>query len=380
MQIWDEIVIGGGVVGASVAYHLAAGGSTVHLVEATAVGQGSTVASVGGLRSVHRHPLEAALSLESVEGFDRLEHDAGVDLGFRPAGQLLLAGSDARADALRAGLANAERLGVDARELTPTEVKVLVPDLDAEAVQSASFAPGDRWCAHPEAAATAYAKLAVARGAAVSENCRVLAVMHDAHGVVVETNVGVLRARSVIVAAGAWFRRLLEPLGVDLAAWAYPRHVYRVSTESPAALGPVAVFQDDDLYLRTEDDGTRLVVVGQSEQTTTDVTHDPSRFEEVRRRIQHRCRSQVTGVTHAWSGLRCLTPDRRAIVGPIPDQPGLWAAVGFSGHGFMHAPAVGQHLAARLLDGDWGGLNLDELRPDRFDPHVPPPVSAPGHQ
>jgi glycine/D-amino acid oxidase-like deaminating enzyme len=143
---------------------------------------------------------------------------------------------------------------------------------------------------------------------------------------------------------------------------------------------PIVVFQDEDLMLR-HDGQIVTLICGLREQSTLDSSLAPDQLSVVRERVIRRVDPGGAVLSSLWSGIRAMTPDRRALIGRVPGVPGAWCAIGFSGHGIMHAPAVGFAMAEWLRTGSSQRFNLSPLAPDRLGSAVsPPPVLEPGHQ
>jgi sarcosine oxidase subunit beta len=375
-------VIGGGIVGAGIAYHLAHRGARgVLLFEAAAVGQASTRHSIGGIRSVFADRLEVALSTFSLRAFHELETQAGADFGFRACGYLLLAISAARRRMLLAAAAQAGRQGVPVDVLSRRGLARLIPGVVTADVTAAVLSSADGWMPDPSRPAVAYASLAARRGVTILEHTRVARIRPAGRGFVIESGSRRWPVDCAVLAVNAYAQTLLRALKVHLPCHPYPRHAFAI-TPPPRGLNPampVTVFQDEDILLRADGPGL-TAVCGLRERSTQDLALAAHRRREVRRRLARRIDLNGKRVQSAFSGLRGMTPDRRALVGPVPGLPGLWCAIGFSGHGFMHAPAIAHAVADVLLRGRCEEFDLSPLDPGRFgDIADAPPVLEQRH-
>lgn len=376
-------VIGGGIVGTSIAYHLgAAGESKVVVFEADQIGAGSTARAVGGVRTLFPHQLEAALSVYSLRAFARLQERTARRFGLRRCGYLLLASSVRRAGTLQESAELAAKLGVRVEEISNPRILDLVPQVWVGDVQKAVFSPDDVCIEDPTAPALAYADLAAQHGVNIREHCPITTVRTVSDGFELVAGSELWRAERIVIALNAFAGTLLTQLGVRLASYPYPRHVFWLQPP-PAGLNPgmpMTVFQDEDLLLR-HDESRMTSICGFNEESRLDYDFDPSRFGYLRERLARRIALDGMEVRHAWSGLRGMTPDRRAVVGPLPGIPAAWCAVGCNGHGFMHAPAIGLAVAEMVREKSPRTFDLSPLDPQRFaNPFGPPPALEPGHQ
>ncbi|TVR08246.1 MAG: FAD-binding oxidoreductase [Salinarimonadaceae bacterium] len=377
-------VLGAGVVGSATAWFLAKRGrGQVLLFDSGAVGAGSTARSVGGIRSIFAHRLEMELSRFSLAAFRELaaEHPRAA---FTGCGYLLLAADPERARRQDAVIDMARDLGVQVDDVAPADLDRIIPGVSHEGIVRALHSPQDGYIAEPEAAARAYADRAVATGrVSMFEHTPVRHVMpRHGGGFEIDTAGGPIGVDAIVIALNAFAGPILEGLGHRLASYPYPRHVFAVdpAPERMASGMPITVFQDGDLMLRH--DGGRITCIVGTAQASSDTIPDISAELPVfRERIAQRLDLSRATVSHAWSGLRALTPDRRALVGALPGHPGAWCAMGFSGHGFMHAPAIGLALSEMVMDGECRSFDMAELRPDRFGEaaQAPPVLTAHHH-
>jgi sarcosine oxidase subunit beta len=294
---------------------------------------------------------------------------------------LLLASSPGRVQALTQAATHAAALGIPFEQPSGTDVGRLAPGLHVDDIQKAVFSPGDGCILQPAGPAFAYAELAARSGVSIMEEVEILEIAREPDGFVLRSGDHRCHAEHVVIATNAFAGPILERLGVRLPSYPYPRHVFSLAP-APAELRlemPIVVFQDEDLMLRH--DGQMITLVcGMQEQSTLDPHLDPERLGIVRERLSRRVATRNAMVSHIWSGVRAMTPDRRALIGLVPGFESMWCAIGFSGHGIMHAPAIGLAIAEWICTGRSQRFDLTALAPDRLGPVTgPAPVLVPGH-
>lgn len=370
-------VLGAGVVGASIAYHLAeAGQRDVLLIERGQIGQASTAQSVGGVRSLFRHRLDIEMSRYSRAAYQQIADATSVNLTFRQVGYLMIGRTEERARTLSQMADEAEAVGVPVERLLPDAVRERVPGLDVSDATCAILSPSDGYFTEPRLLAVAYAQRAQALGVTVMENAPVQAVTRQGAAFSLTLAGQVITAKQIVIALNAFASPILQSLGVSLASYPYPRHVFEL-TPPPAPLSatmPLTIFSDDDLMFRH--DGNRLLCIcGTPETSTQALDFDAARLPGIAERMGKRVETGAVSLRHAWSGLRAMTLDRQPLIGRVPDVDGAWCAIGFSGHGIMHAPAVGLALTQTILGDSTAYFDLQPFDPRRAaNPQHPPPV------
>lgn len=363
------VVIGGGVVGCSIAYHLARRGQRdVLVVEREAVGSGTTSKAAGGIRAQFPTETEIRFSLESIRVFERFEEEFGVDPGYRKIGYLFLISDETDLRGFESRIAVQRRLGVDVRVITPQDAQALIPALRIDDLIAAVWGPGDGM-AGPAEVTNAFARRARDLGARIAEGVEVTAIdvaAGRARGV--RTTGGDVAAPVVVNAAGPTAARIGRLAGVEVAVLPRRRHIF-FTEPFPELPGPVPLTNDraTGFYFRKEMEQV-LLSPGDVEDTgeDTNVPVDWGRVEETVdkaiRRLPILERARIAG---GWAGLRPLTPDEHAIIGWAPGVDGFFLAAGFCGHGFQHSPATGRYVSEWLLDGT-PSLDLSLFDPARF--------------
>ncbi|HET9489005.1 MAG TPA: FAD-binding oxidoreductase [Methylomirabilota bacterium] len=363
------VVIGGGVVGCSIAYHLARRGvRDVVVLERDTIGAGTTSKAAGGIRAQFPTETEIRFSLESIAVFERFVEEFGIDPGYRKIGYLFLVSDANDLGGFRERVALQRRLGVDVRVISPAEAQALVPALRVDDLIAAVWGPQDGM-AGPAEVTAGFARRARELGARILEGVEVTAVEVERGRVAaVRTDTDRLSTPLVINAAGPAAARVARLAGVAVPVRPRRRHIF--FTEPFAAIpGPVPLTTDraTGFYFRKELEQL-LLSPGDVEDVGEDRTAavDWARVEETVVKAVHRLpiieKARIAG---GWAGLRPLTPDEHAIIGWAPGVEGYFLAVGFGGHGFQHSPATGLHVAEWIVDGR-PSLDLSLFDPARF--------------
>ena len=363
------VIIGGGVVGCSIAYHLARRGQRdVVVLEREAVGSGTTSKAAGGIRSQFPTETEIRFSLEAIAVFERFQEEFGVDIGYRRIGYLFLVSEPDDLAGYRERMALQQRLGVDVREITPAEAKAIVPALHVDDLIAGVWGPTDGM-AGPAEVTSGFAQRARALGARIVEGVDVTAIAVErgrAQGVT--TSLGSIAAPVVINAAGPAAARVGRLAGVSIPVLPRRRHIF-FTEPFPEIPGPVPLTTDraSGFYFRKEMEQL-LLSPGDVEDIGEDFTVpvDRARIDETVEKALHRIpiveKARIAG---GWAGLRPLTPDDHAIIGWAPGVDGFFVAVGFGGHGFQHSPATGRYVSEWLQNGR-PSLDLSLFDPGRF--------------
>lgn len=362
------------MIGASVAYHLAERGlrEVVVLDRAPGPGAGSTGRATGGFRAQFSSAIEVRLSLLARAKLRRFADETGGDCGYVPAGYLWVAETAAELAALRDALAVQRANGVDdARELGADEIAHVNPALRCEPLAGGTYAASDGFI-RPLQILAGYRQAAERLGVRFAWEAPVIGIErgHDGRAVAVRTPRGALASGIVVNAAGPWAAQVARLAGIDLPVVPLRRQVAVTvpSAVLPATM-PMTVYPGDGFHLRVRDGRVLLLLPspGGADPFADDV--EPAWIDRVAATARARL-PVLAGVAidtaACWAGLYENSPDGRAILGAASGMPNLYFANGSSGHGVMHAPALGQLLAEIILDGAARSLDVDALRPDRF--------------
>jgi sarcosine oxidase subunit beta len=353
MESADVVIAGGGIAGCALAYQLAKRKVDVLLLERETLGSQSTGKCAGGVRQQFSTEANVRLQMLSVKMLESFEHDTGQPADFRQIGYLFLFTQPQQVEDFRHNMDMWHRVGLtEARWVDPAEAAKMVPVLNVDDVLGCTFCPTDG-IASPADVTSGYASAARRLGARLKEGVEVTGI-DVASGRVqgVRTSAGDIATRMVINCAGAWAASIGRLAGLEIPVLPYRRHI-AVTGKFPALprTTPMTVDFRTSLYFHPEGDG---VLIGMSDRTeapsyVTDVNWEflEKMFEQAARRAPALASA---GVKTAWAGLYESTPDHQAILGPVAELEGFWCAAGFSGHGFMQAPAAALLLTQLLLD------------------------------
>jgi len=364
----DIVIVGGGCMGASIAYHLAlAGAGDITLLERGTLGSGTTGASSAIIRQHYGIPTLAAMAQRSLRIFQRFDELVGGDVGFRQTGLLIGARSE-DLEALQASVTMQRGLGIDTRMVDREELRELEPRMTAHDLVGACHEP-EAGYADPVATTMAYARAARAAGARIRENTPVEALLVEdgaTRGVRLSDG-ATLAASTVIIAANIWSVPLLRQIGT--------RHPCLLLRQ-PDDFGPQhAIFFDftNGLYLKPE--GANLTLAGTLDESEAAIAN-PDRFptgptHAEAERFATRASRRFPALENAtlqsgYAGIYDVSEDWQPIIGPMPRIAGLFGALGFSGHGFKLCPVVGELMADLVLGKDTPDIDRDLFRADRF--------------
>ncbi len=362
------VIIGGGVMGTSAAFHLAEAGVDVLLVERGALGSGSTSRAAGGVRTQFSDELNVQIARRSLDAFLDFARRPGWEIDLKRVGYLFVLSRAADVEEFERSVALQHEYGLDSRMLTPGEARERCPLIEGDDVLAGAFSPGDGH-ATPEAVVQGYAFAARAHGAAIVMNCEVLDIRtSDGEITEVLTERGPIRTDTVICAAGAWSKRCGTMVGVDLPVTPLRRQV--LFTEAIGGLPetlPMTIDFESSFYLHREGPGLLMGMSspGENPGFSVETTEEwiPGLMDAVRRRTP---RIADVGIRGGWAGLYEMTPDHNAIIGEASGLARFLYATGFSGHGFLQAPAVGEILRDLIL-GRPTFTDISPLSVERFD-------------
>jgi sarcosine oxidase subunit beta len=338
-------IIGGGIMGTSIAFHLAeAGVRDVVIIERDTLASGSSAKPLGGVRATFSDPGNIQLGQRSLEIFERFHELFKIDIGLRQVGYLFLCRNESELAALENATGIQNSLGCSARMVTPDEAVMINPLLRRAALLGASFSPRDGF-AEPSKVVKAYAEAARQLGAALCEHTEVLDIHKSSNAThEIHTSRGVITVDTVIIAAGAWSQKIGEMVGAYLPVEPVRRQIG--ITAQPSERFPTVPFTLDlstTLYFHNCQNAMLLGISNADEHPgfCREFSHGwTTAFDQAAEII-------APSLAHlplvaGWAGLYENTPDHNALIGKAEHLDGVFYATGFSGHGFLQGPAVGE--------------------------------------
>ena len=364
----EVVIIGGGLVGMSTAYHLSQLGlRDVVVLERAELGSGSTGKNAGGLRHQFSSALNVRLSRESLAMMARMPDELGTSASFKQVGYLFLATREADLAQFRRDVEIQQGFGVPVRLVDAREAAEIVPGLTVDDVLGGTFCPIDGH-GDPGAVLQGYASGARRAGVQVLEETPVTAIHIDGGRVAgVSTPRGRIATRRVLIAAGAWSGDVGRLAGLDIPIVPIKRQIF-VTGRFPGqpAHPPLTIDFATGFYFHGEGEGLLFGIGEANEQPDPSTDLDWSKLPRLVEHAIHRLPvMEAADVRHGWAGLYEVTPDHNALVGWLDEVDGLAINAGYSGHGFQHSPITGK-LTAQLLAGQTPEIDLAELSPARF--------------
>jgi sarcosine oxidase subunit beta len=360
-------------MGASIAFHLAeAGVAEVLLLERGALGGGSTVKAAGGVRAQFSDPVNIALGMRGLSAFEDFPNRPGQEIDLHQPGYLFLLTDPDQVSAYEASVALQNAMGVPSRMLTPEQAAELSPGIDTSGVLAAAFHDRDGYCS-PESVVLGYASGARRYGATVLTGVTVTGI-DVAVGRIrsVRTDQGDIRTDTVICAAGAWSKDIGAMAGVDLPIEPLRRQILVTEplTDEQAARFPHAMPMTIDaastFYLHREGPAILLGMSYQAEEPGFREDYDDAWLPDLTDAIERRCPDLLDiGIAHQWVGFYEVTPDHNALVGESGEITRFLYAAGFSGHGFLQGPAIGEVMRDLYLHRE-PPVDVSPFTADRF--------------
>lgn len=369
-------IIGGGIVGLSIAHYLGERGVDVVVLEKSSIGTGSTDRANGGIRAQFSSPVSAALSKESIAVWEEFEELFGTDIGYRRPGYLFLAREESTVERFRDNVRQQNRLGVNSEFLNPSEAEKRCPELRTDEFLGATYRADDGF-ADSHLALQGFSMAASEAGAEIRTGVTVTDILQQDAGdrvTGVRTNEGTIESTYVVNAAGVWADQIGKMVGLELPINPRRRQLMITDPEIPVDDSvPFTVDHDRGVHFRPERNGS--AVVG-GHFADTDPRMDPDNYkknmdldwaaETIAAAAE--CANYFgpdSRVKRGWAGLYGVTPDHH----PILEEtlPGFVTAAGFSGHGFMQAPATGKIVAELIDEGGPSLVDTSSLTADRFE-------------
>lgn len=376
----EVVIIGGGAMGTSIAFHLAeAGVRDVLLLERSDLGSGSTCRAAGGVRAQFSDPVNIALGMRGLEAFERFGERPGQQIDLRQPGYLFLLTDEAQVATYETSVELQNSMGVASRMLTPAQAARLSPAVDLDGVLAASFHARDGYCT-PESVVLGYASGARRHGATVLAGVAVTGIVSEAGEITgVTTDRGYVTTSTVIIATGAWSREVGTYAGIDLPVEPLRRQIL-ISEPLPEAMldlfppdTPMTIDAATTLYFHREGPGILLGMSYQDEFPGFRWDYSEDWLPALTAAIGRRAPALLDlGIAHRWVGMYEVTPDHNALLGEATEVSRVLYACGFSGHGFLQSPAVGEVIRDLYL-GRTPEVDVSGFHAGRFAAGAPRP-------
>lgn len=370
-QTAQVVVIGGGVMGASTAYHLAARGcqDVVLLEKQPFFGLGATGRCAGGIRYQFSTEINVRLSLLSLPMLDRFEEETGQPIDLNYCGYLFLLNNNIDIATFKENIALQHRLGVPTEWLTGDEIRDWVPQLAADDVLAGTFHAGDG-LADPNGVVAGYIAAARRLGVTAHTDTAVTGIRTEQGRVSgVETSKGAISCSTIVNAAGPWSAVVSQMAGIPLPVVPIRRQILTTTPlPSLAEDFPFIIDFARSLYFHRESQGILTGMSNPGQSPGFDESVDEA-WEEVHMEaaLTRLPLLEEAGLVAHWAGLYEVTPDAHPIISSVPGLEGYVVVTGFSGHGFMHGPVAGLLAAEIILDGKAHTLDINALDYGRFD-------------
>ncbi|MGY4707634.1 NAD(P)/FAD-dependent oxidoreductase [Candidatus Bipolaricaulota sp. J31] len=364
----DVVIIGAGVTGAALAYELARRGiRDVVVLERRFPCAGATGRCGGGIRQQFTTPHNIRLAMESVRRYETLSEELGVDIEFIQGGYLILAETEGEREAQKKAVALQNDLGLPSRLLTPEEAVEVLPLLDGTTITGATYCPTDGH-ANPFRVVEGYLKQARRLGVVVEKFTEVVGLEVQGGRIVgVETTRGRISPGVVVNAAGAWSGEIARMAGVELPNVPV-RHEIAITEPVQFTMEVMVISIHNGIYFSQTKEGQIIGGIGLPGEKPRYNLSSSLRFMRVyaRELVRYVPAFGQLSVLRQWAGLYDVTPDAQPILGPTPGLENFIQANGYSGHGFMIAPAVARHLADYIEKGTCSEI-LEKLSLERFE-------------
>ena len=365
----DIVIIGGGVMGASSAYHLAARGmkNILLLEKEQFFGQGATGRCAGGVRYQFATEINIRLSMASLPMLERFKDEIGEDINFRHCGYLFVLNNELDLAAFQKNVKVQHQLGIQTEWLTPDDIHKRVPLIHFEDALAGTFHAKDG-LVDPNSVVMGYIKAATKLGVQAFNNVEVRGIRLNGDKVDgVETNLGSVGTRLILNAAGPWSAQVGQMVGLQIPIQPVRRQMFTTTPlpELPSDF-PFVVDFAQSLYFHKEGEGLLIGMSNPNEPPGFDQNVDKE-FELVNlaAAVSRMPLVEKAGMVSHWAGLYEVTPDAHPIYGSTAVE-GFYLMAGFSGHGFMHGPISGKLLAELILDGRFSSVDVSKLDLARF--------------
>jgi sarcosine oxidase subunit beta len=365
----DVVIVGGGIVGLSIAYYLALKrAGRIILIEKGQLGEGSTSRCVGGIRTQFSTEINIRFSLESLKTFDQFEEEFGIAPEFKRVGYLFLATTEGETEIFKQNIRLQEKFNIPVELLSPEQITARWPYLRTDDILGGTFCSWDGY-AGPNEILSGFANGAKRKGVKIYEGAEVTGISL-AKGKIrsVKTKDGEISTPMVVNAGGPYAALIGEMVGIKIPVRPLRRQIF---ITAPFHLTdrsiPLTIDFHRGSYFRQEGDG--LLLSGPLDpEPGFNLNIDYEAMAEASENAMHRVPVlERAHIARGWAGLYEISPDHHAILGKVSEVEGFILANGFSGHGFQHSPAVGKVIAELIVDGEATTIDISPLSIERFE-------------
>jgi sarcosine oxidase, subunit beta len=365
----EVVIVGAGIMGCSIAYHLAERGMTdIVVLERDLIGRGATADAAGGIRLQFSTETNIRLTQLSLEYWENFEELFGVDINFRQQGYLFLLTDEANVAVFRENLSLQQSLGVPAQWVDQEDIARLNPALSMHDILGGTFCPRDGW-ADTSTSTMGFASAARRKGVRIIEETPVTGIDVD-NGIVkgVLTPSGHIASSLVICCSGPQTHAVGMLAGLDIPIQPHRRMSFITAPfDRVPASAPFTIEFERSLYFHPESRGFLFGMSNPDEPPSDNKSVDDEwMYHNIEALVERAPVFEDATVLRGWAGFYEVTPDDNPILGHVPELEGFIVAAGFSGHGFMQGPAIGKAIAELVVDGAPQVLDLSAFRPGRF--------------
>jgi sarcosine oxidase subunit beta len=364
----DVVIIGGGIIGLSIAYHLALKkAGRIILFEKGQLGEGSTSRCVGGIRTQFSTEINVRFSLESLKTFEQFEEEFGINPEFKRIGYLFLATTEEEMEVFKQNINLQKKFNIPVELIHTDEIKTRWPYLKTDDLLGGTFCPLDGY-AGPSETLSGFAMGAKRAGVKIYEGVEVKGISFAKGMMSIKTKDEEIATPVVVNAAGPYAASVGEMVGIKIPVKPLRRQIFITApfhlTDRPI---PLTIDFHRGWYFRQEVDG--LLLSGPLDlKSSFNLNVDYEAMAEASENAMDRVPIlENARIARGWAGLYEISPDHHAILGQVPEIEGFILANGFSGHGFQHSPAVGKVIAELIVDGEATTIDISSLSIERFN-------------
>ncbi len=365
----EVIIIGGGIIGVSIAYHLALKkAGEIVLLEKGQLGEGSTSRCVGGIRTQFSTEINIRFSLESMKVFERFEEEFGINPEFKQIGYLFLATTEKEMEVFQENVKLQKKFGIPVDLLSSNEIQTRWRYLRMGDILGGTFCPWDGY-AGPNEVLSGFVSGARRVGVKIHEGTEVVGVLLERGKIKgIKTKREEISAPMVVNAGGPFASSIGEMVGIHIPVKPLRRQVF---VTAPFHLTdqtiPLTIDFHRGWYFRQEVEGY-LLSGPLDQEPSFNLNIDYGAMAEASENAMYRVPAlEKARIARGWAGLYEISPDHHAILGKVPGIQGLILANGFSGHGFQHSPAVGKVIAELITEGRSTSIDISPLSIERFE-------------